>query len=297
MKYPLRLSLFAGMTETRLCNLCGLRLANSDEHLPGVGAGNTGPVRITYFRPSDEQGRRQHYERLERSGFVVRTLCRACNRRTGGNYGTAYKEFVEQFGASGVLDAGADRVWISLRQIQPLRVLKQMTSMFIAALGDIRGEYWETERRFVLARDAKLGGVPLRYFLYRTVGAGGRVTALVSLMSLYRRWPPIALCEIAWPPLGVVVALAEPEWVRHPLLANMKEVSDWGTYGFRERADFGFSVPLRRPVTHWPLGFGTERAAFDWSSRDGLIVSVGPSIGNDADAQVSVLTGRPPKTG
>jgi hypothetical protein len=274
------------MTDTRSCNLCGIRTAGGREHLPGVGAGNTGPVRIAYFAPTAAR-----QERLERKGFVVHTLCTHCNSRTGGHYGTAYKDFVEQFGKSGVLDAGYGRTWVTLRDVQPLRVIKQMTSMFIAAQGEFPRDRWLNACDFVLDRDAKLRDVPLRYYIYRNVGAVGRVTAMTSLMSANGRWPPIFFCEVSWPPLGIVFVYQESTDL-HPLLAGMQDVTSWGEYGFRDRANLSFSVSQRRVATHWPLGFGDDREAHDWSARDGVVTLVGPHVGDDEAAQVSVLTRR-----
>ena len=256
-----------------------------------MAAANDSPVRITYLQSAGNGSTR--HERVEADGFVVRTLCTPCNRRTGGHYGTAYKAFVEQFAASGVVDAGAARTWISLRSVQPLRVLKQMTSMFVAAQGEFAREHWVGTCDFVLRRDTKLRTNQLRYYLYRNVGGLGRVTALTSLMSAYGRWSPLAFCEVSWPPLGIVFA-AEPETESHPLLARMKDVTSWGDYGFRDRVDLGFSVPQLRVATHWPLGFGSDREAHAWSARDGVVAFIGPNVGDD-DARLSVLTRRRPR--
>lgn len=273
-----------------MCNLCGLRPAGSREHLPGVAAANDGPATIAYFRSTEGGRAARPEERVENEGFAVRTLCSHCNSRTGGNYGTAYKDFVRQFSQSGILDAGLARTWVSLRGIQPLRVLKQMTSMFVAAQGEFPREQWVAACDFVLRRDARLSESPLRYYIYRNVGAVGRVTALTSIMSLYRRWPPIFFCEIAWPPLGIVFATES-----HPLLSRMAEITRWGQYCFRERADLAFSVPQLRVATHWPLGFGSDREAHEWPARDGVIALAGPPVGDDPAAQVSLLTRRIPR--
>lgn len=274
------------MPDERPCNLCGLRPAGSREHLPGVAAANAGPVTVTYFQPATPESRDlQRRDRVEAEGFYVRTLCRHCNSRTGGHYGTAYKEFVEQFSTSGILDAGERRTWISLRDIQPLRVIKQMTSMFIAVQGSFGPGAWIPERQFVLRRDAKLASPSLHFYLYRNTSAQGRITTFVSLMSAYHRWEPFALCEISWPPLGVVIATEQ-----HSLLASMKEITDWGSYSFRDRANLQFSVPQHRIATHWPLGFGTAAEAHAWSARDGVMVALASGVGDDDRAQLSVLT-------
>lgn len=277
------------MPEPPLCNICAMRPSGSREHLPGVAAANDGPVTIVYFKSNSARRNTERVERREKDGFVVHTICNHCNSRTGGNFGTAYKEFVTQFSNSGMLDTGQARTWISLRTVQPLRILKQMTSMFIAVQGQFPRENWMPSCDFVLNKDAKLVQPSLRYYLYRNVSAVGRVTALTSIMSIYRRWPPIFFCEISWPPVGLVFAKEA-----HPLLRGMADITHWGQYGFRDRADLSFSVPQLRVASHWPLGFGSDREAHDWSARDGIVALIGPSIGDDPDAQMSVLSRRSP---
>jgi hypothetical protein len=191
------------MPGERLCNICGLRPAGSREHLPGVAAANDHPVRITYpVFSQDERSRLGHEEREERDGYVVRTICNHCNRRTGGSLGTAYKHFVLNFAGTGILDAGQRRAWVSLDAIQPLRVIKQMATMFLAAQPDLDRERWAAVREFVLRRDAKLPQNALRFYLYRNTGPWGRIVSVGGLGALFvrPRMPPAIFSEISWPP-------------------------------------------------------------------------------------------------
>jgi hypothetical protein len=269
-----------------LCHLCGCRTAGSREHLPGVAATNDGPVEVTYLGPPrSEGGSAEHVTRTEPDGFVVRTICNHCNRRTGGNYGTAYKAFVQQFAASGTLDAGHRRTWISLQGVQPLRIVKQMASMFLSAQPQLDLERWADLRAFVLRRDRRLGDISLRFYVYRNVSPYGRVVPYTAMMSLYRRFPHLVLSEIAWPPVGIVYS-PEP----HPLLAAMKDVTEWGNYGFRDRVDLAFSVPQFGVATHWPLGFGSEAAANNWVERDGVIIAVARGDPNADTPPMPVVT-------
>lgn len=257
------------MTSSTLCNLCGIRPVSSIEHLPGVSAANDRPVEVTYLGKSNTaSGSVEHVTRVESEGFVVRTLCRHCNSRTGGDYGTAYKDFIEQFAQSGVFEMSALRCWISLQNIQPLRVLKQMASMFIAAQADISHAHWSELRSFVRDKNLRLPPDVLRFYLYRNTSRLGRVIPFTGVASLYSRWPQLFMAEISWPPVGIVYTTEA-----HPLVTRMYDITEWGRdYHFRSRASFGFSVPQLLTTTHWPLGFGTERQAFDWAERDGVMV-------------------------
>lgn len=260
--------------------MCSVREAGSREHLPGVAATNDGPVEITYLsRARDGSGNAQPVTRTEADGLVVRTLCRRCNSRTGGNFGTAYKDFVKQFAASGRLfDNTAPRCWISLTNIQPLRIAKQMISMFMAAQAETSPGYWQDLRRFVLNKDARLPSESLKIYLYRNTASIGRIVPFTGMMSVYRRWPQMMLSEIAWPPLGIVFAMES-----HPLLEGMYDMSRWGKdFHFRSQVSLQFSVPQLSVSTHWPLGFGSSRQAHQWAEDHGVVLLLhGGSEGGD----------------
>src|SRR5918992_211555 len=128
----------------RLCHICAIRSADSDEHLPGVAAANDGPVEVIYIEPGRSADNQIKFRRvIEREGFSVPTLCQHCNARTGGSYGTAYKDFVRQFSLEGLSATDEKgRALVALDGLQPLRVLKQMTAMFLAAQPKLDYERW-----------------------------------------------------------------------------------------------------------------------------------------------------------
>lgn len=267
-----------------LCHYCGLREAGSREHLPGIGALNDTAVTIRYLVP--DGGETRPIERREADGFVVRTICQKCNQRTGGNYGTAFKDFALQFRASGLLRDAGNGAWISLREIQPLRVLKQLAAMFLASQVEPNLEKWASIRQFVLRRDMKLPPKSLRFYLYRNVSHLGRVTSMSAIGFLFQqpRWDHLLASEISWPPLGVVFTPDD-----HPHLSGMKEITEWGQYTFKARDSFGFSVPEYRVETNWPLAFGSAQEVDQWTEAKGIIVLAINSLTNDAPAQLAAL--------
>ncbi len=191
--------------------------------------------------------------------------------RTGGSYGTAYKQFVRQFAASGLLDATAQRTWISLEQVQPLRILKQMSAMFLAAQPELDLDQWKELRQFVLRRDSKLPAGVLRFYLYRNMGHLGRITGFAAMAFLFSNphVGPIGVSELSWPPVGIVFATDVPD--SHPELSRMKEITDWGQRSFKTVELWEFSVPQLRVEADWPLGFGSRADVDRWLSRTGAV--------------------------
>lgn len=275
------------MTPERRCHYCGIRPAGSKEHLPGIAALNDSPVTVTYLRSED--GTTKNVVRREQDGFVVRTICQHCNRLTGGSYGTAFKEFALQFASSGLLfTAEQRRAFISLREIQPLRVLKQLAAMVLAAQPEQPDVKWRMLQEFVLRRDRGLVATAGRFYLYRNVSGLGRISALAGMGMLYSKVKvPLIFSEISWPPLGLVYALDQ-----HPLLSEMKDITDWGQYGFRDRASFNFSVPQYRVEANWPLAFGTKREAQAWSEQNHVMLFSWNASDGDNPTQLSTIIER-----
>jgi hypothetical protein len=279
-----------------LCNICTIRPAGSKEHLPGMAASNSGPIEVIYLGSSrNASGEVEHVSRLEKDGFVVRTICSHCNNRTGGDYGTAYKSFVEQFTNSGVVEQAIGRSWISVRDIQPLRVIKQMMCMFLAAQPNIN-PHWKGIRKLVLNKDRRMTSERLRVYLYRNTSQLGRVIPFTGMASVRKHWPPILLSEISWPPVGIVFTTES-----HPLTDGMYEITDWArAYRFRSRdtrsnASFTFDVPQLATGTHWPLGFGTESQVFEWAERAGVMMML-LAVDGEGEGGVPIVTGRAPTT-
>ncbi|MDP9203664.1 MAG: hypothetical protein M3P26_17310 [Gemmatimonadota bacterium] len=218
---------------------------------------------------------------------MVRTICQHCNRHTGGSYGTAFKEFALQFASSGLLFTPEQRrAFISLKQIQPLRVLKQLGAMVLAAQPEQPNARWRKLQEFVLRRDRRLDGQGGRFYLYRNVSGLGRISALAGIGMLYSSVKvPLVFSEISWPPLGLIYAI-DP----HPLLSAMKDITDWGQYGFRDRESFNFSVPQYRVEANWPFAFGTKREAQTWSEQNHvMLIAIGATDGDNPTQLSSII--------
>lgn len=275
----------------RLCHYCGIRVAGSPEHLPGSSALNDSPVTITYLRTVGSK--LESLKRREEGGFVVRTICRQCNVRTGGNYGTAFKDFALQFAASGrIFTADQRRAMITLREIQPLRVLKQMAAMVLAAQSEIPTDKMLSLKSFVRQRDSRLSPDAGRFFLYRNVSGTGRISSM-SAWGFLRRpsWPTLICSEVSWPPLGLVYAM-DADSPTHPMLHPMTDVTGWGDYTFRSRASLNFSVPQFRVEANWPVIFGPEKQADDWMTQVGGVMLTWGATDTDAPTQISSLIQR-----
>jgi hypothetical protein len=272
----------------RLCHYgCG-RLAGSEEHLPGSAALNDTPVTINYLRTGD--GKIKTVRRREEDGFIVRTICEPCNRHTGGSYGTAFKKFVHAFAESGrFFTPDQGRALISAREIQPLRVLKQMAGMVLAAQSEAPVESLKPLQQFVRRQWSKLPDEAGTFYLYRNVSPRGRVASMTGFTFLrVRAGGPLMVSEVSWPPLGLVYVLGGP----HLMLEKMTNVTGWGRYDFRDVTSLHFSVPQFRIEVNSPLAFGSPAEHEAWETRVGRIQLLWGNHGGETPTQISSLVQR-----
>jgi hypothetical protein len=267
-----------------------MRPADSREHLPGVAAANDGPVVVNYIElGGSSDNELKYHTAVEEDGLAVQTLCQKCNSRAGGNYRTAYKHFVLQLAKEPLGSDDNGRALIALDGIQPVRILKQMVAMFLAAQPKPDYDRWRPLRDFVLKKDALLPEGLLRFYVYRNISSLGRIVPLAALGALHSRSNsvtpaglhviarprPAAFSELSFPPVGIVYAVED-----HPFFDQMAEITTWGKYRFRAKCDIALFIPSMRVETHLPLGFGTPEDVDRWSSREGIMHFVGEGSGD-----------------
>jgi hypothetical protein len=253
--------------------------------LPGSAALNDSPVTINYLKVVP--GGIKTVQRVEDDGFIVRTICEHCNRHTGGTYGTAFKEFALQFAASGLFSTSDNRrAFISLDNIQLLRVLKQMAGMVLAVQSEPPNESLAPLQRFVRQQRSALPERAGAFYLYRNISEHGRIASMTSVQHLFLNIRQILIfTEITWPPLGLVYALLGP----HPLLGKMTDVTEWGSRGFRERTSPRFSVPQFRVEVNSPLAFGTPAEHEAWENYAGRVQLLFGETAGETPTQISSL--------
>lgn len=238
---------------SRLCQLCGKREAASKEHLPGQSAGNKGRVTIDFLDAASRSNTMQSHTIVSNEGFWLPVLCEECNRRTGSRYGTSYFEFISQISEARLLYARSDRTFFVVRRTYPLRVLKQMFSMFLCANPYPPTEQWKALQEFVLHRDSRLGSNAPSVYLYMNTSRKGRIVPFCGITDLISH-EKFAISEISWPPLGIVFSFLPTR-----LFDEMQNITDWASFRFDQQTDVRLNLPMHRVNTHYPLGFGSTK--------------------------------------
>jgi hypothetical protein len=201
------------------------------------------------------------------NGFWMPVLCRRCNNEvTGSRLGGAYAAFVGQVNAASGIEDRHGRVYVGLRDIYPLRVLKQMFATFLCAQPTDGPPEWSSIREFVLRRDAQLPQHAPFVYLYRNTGPIGRIVPMCGVVGGRHPRPMIICSEVSWPPVGIIFS-HEP----HPMFSAMENVTAWGQLRFGDRLTTLLRLPSLRVETDHPLGFGSVGEVEQWR-KDGQVI-------------------------
>lgn len=143
---------------TGKCALCGKNFKLTFEHIPPKAANNSKPARLVsgnaHFKknnrlPWDTTGIRYHNQQ---QGSGVFSLCTECNNNTGALYGNDYIEFVKRAITMIKCDIPDNHDVVDFKEIYPLRVIKQICSMFCSINPEL--SYLDDMRKFVLNKES-----------------------------------------------------------------------------------------------------------------------------------------------
>jgi hypothetical protein len=187
---------------TGACALCGRHGPLTFEHVPPLAAFNNYPVvRQSY---ADFLARREPVEQRRGRGDYV--FCGRCNNFTGAAYGAAFADWVKQ----GLELAHHQRGRPTMNYfgiIQPLRVAKQIVSMFIATGGETLRLAHPELAKFVLELETR--GLPPQYQLYSFwMGRGSLRQTGMSIVGQWATGATCTLAEVVHPPFGYVLECA-----------------------------------------------------------------------------------------
>ena len=233
------------------CKLCMKRPASSREHIPPRATSNIGEVEIIFIDAKSPTNQIKYKTIHSTNGFWVPALCEKCNNKTGSRYGEAYKHFVLQFSEAVGFEESTEYVRVRLRNIYPLRILKQMFSMFLCATPFQPAPEWKDIREFVLKRDKPLPSNAPFVYLYLNASKIGRIVPCCGIWDLFTR-KTLVVSEITWPSVGIIFSFQDDEQ-----LAKMANITEWGQFGFNDKISVTLTLPRLQVCTPYPLDFRT----------------------------------------
>jgi hypothetical protein len=238
------------------CHICGQFGPLTFEHSPPAAAYNDHPVVLAKL-DEWESGYGSEYLREGRGAYV---LCGRCNNDTGGAYGGAFVDWCRQ---------GFERLHQTVGkgslnyhgEVYPLRVIKQIVTIFFATTGERFAVQHPELVKFVLDKDAT--GLSAKYD-FRVFWFGGgnlRQTGITGVLNTETGGINI-VAEFVHPPFGYVMSLSGAMSDRRP-----EQIGEFANYRYDEKITLNRRLPVLE--TNWMMP-GDYRT-LDEISRDELI--------------------------
>jgi hypothetical protein len=266
------------------CRICQNFRRLTKEHIPPESAFNDRGYFEYYVAKTDEAQRVMWETRdVNNKGIFLFTLCERCNSKTGNLYGTDYLKFVQAFAADATPDHAQNKIEVTLKNLFPLRVVKQAVSMvlstseatsFSRGYEAIRNPFidpnvsipagfgsnppasldfktiYDELREFVLDKDATELPKGVRLYAYAVANEGAALRTGVAVQGRLKTQ------QVRW---LAVVGLWPIHWVilfhGDDLDDELLDLTDWSNKKFKRRETKTVTIPCHWVVGKYPLDF------------------------------------------
>ncbi len=243
------------------CQICGKKTVLSFEHVPPQSAFNKATV-IAYELES-KLIRREDKGVPQQGGFGRHTLCVSCNTNTGSWYADEYVKWA-RIGMSILASErikGKSEVFVRLKDVYPLRFLKQVATCFFTIIGvDPSASFAANNSQlvdFVLDKYSRELPPNIRFFMRLNHGTALRrhpIAAKIpvtvakdeqghSLIKVSR--PPSIFSEMTHPPFALIMT----EDTDFP---DASQITGFTNYGYDECVDLTLQLKIGRSTTPLP---------------------------------------------
>lgn len=186
----------------------------------------------------------------EQRGMGGDTLCKPCNSNTGAWYGAALVDWCRA-GREVLLRTRGAYIGANTTEIYPLRVIKQIITMFCSVRGPDLVKQYPGVQDFLLDKTRNGMPVGLRVYIHYAVGTAHRYQshAFHIDMGTSRITP---LSEFVWPPFGYLLTYGEPAPDPRPI-----EITAYADYDFNDRLSVDMNLPLLCTLSPMPGDYQT----------------------------------------
>jgi len=238
---------------TGVCHICGKNGPLTFEHVPPRAAFNNRRVVTAGF---DEVIRLGPDEvptgPVQQRGAGGYTLCASCNNRTGSWYGRSFVDWCYQ-GMDILIRSGGKPSLIYMNYLFPLRVIKQIATMFFSVNGEQFSQVHPVLVRFILNREQKYLPPRYRFFAYYNMSGKCRYSGVVAKVDT-RTGKPFIYSEITYPPFGYVMTLDS-----QPPDPRLSEITGFSRFSYNEFRVFNLRLPVLQTHLWYPGDYRTEK--------------------------------------
>jgi len=234
-----------------ICHICGNVRPLSYEHVPPRKAFNEKPVIRVNLQEALELGPEAQLKgRIQQRGIGDYTICEKCNNDTGSWYAADYIDWCYQ-GLEILIKAGRSPTLIYLYKILPLRIIKQIITMFFSINGPDFGDHFPELRRFVLDRERRYLSPKFRVYIYFNIEGRFRSAGISSYLRIDGHEITV-LSEFNYPPYGYLMTIDS----RCPD-PRLFEITHFAKYGYNEFAVMDLKLQALPTHLSYPGDFRT----------------------------------------
>ncbi len=235
------------------CQICGVSGDLSFEHVPPKAAFNSKPVIRVNFETAMSLGPDEIAKGpIEQRGMGVHSLCVKCNNNTGSWYGGNFVNWCYQ-GMEILERSNGNPTLIYLNYIFPLRILKQVATMFFSVNMDGFQAANPELVRFVLNKESKYLPPKYRFFVYYNVEGRFRSVGIIAALKFDGKAETSVFSEITYPPFGYVMTLDS-----NPPDNRLVEITHFSRYGYDDFLVSELKLPTLPAHTAVPGDYRTK---------------------------------------
>lgn len=250
------------MAKTGICHICGRRGKLTAEHVPPRKAFNDSKIyrcNVSKFLgrsqlPWDTDGVKM---RQSQRGMVFEVLCETCNNNTGSWYGPAYIDFACQGyrALNNSAHQGQKEIEVTFSSVYPLRIIKQILSMFCSINSEEFIAKHPYLRKLILNKNER-GLNPDKYtvFMFIPYASIARYAGVTGV--LHFRGDSVeksVFSEMIVPPYGFVLRLRGDEF------KDLCDITFFANqFEYNDERDIRLTIPIKDVHTYFPGDFRTK---------------------------------------
>lgn len=244
------------------CKICGTHGQLSFEHVPPEAAFNNGRYYYTaqmekIIKLGDEDFdiltlKDKKHTKKKQGGIGFHTLCISCNNNTGSWYGSSFVDWIYQSMAI-LLKANKNPTLYYPTFIYPLRIIKQIVTMFFSLQSDSFRQIHPDLVRFILNKEDKFLNSKIKIYCYYNISGSHRYLSDIVVGNLDDGSATV-VSEISFPPVGFVMVF-DAKKPDH----RLTDITHFAKYGYDEWTDhFQKFATLPTHLPFFPTDYRTK---------------------------------------
>lgn len=227
------------------CRICGVFGKLSFEHVPPRAAFNNRPILLRRGLENINSSLDDVKGEKRQRGAGDYTLCPKCNSFTGRQYGNAFVEWVYQGMKILHYTKGRPSIYYTYN-IFPLRVIKQVISMFFSANGSEFRDAYPDLVKFVLNKETRYLDEKYSVYAYYNLGDRSRQLGLTVGADL-AKGKISRMSEIAYPPIGYMITFNS-----QPPDQRLLDITFFSRYRYNDWKPISLRMPILPIYTYFP---------------------------------------------